>query len=203
MSKNRTKGKYKWVDKEQAFIIYCTKVGGRYPSLDDVALILKCDRTTIERISIKEDWVNRRQSAGKLASEKFAEEMQDIAKAEKYKEFEDWNLVEDVVITALATIKKAQQTYLDAPSDEAKLLAWKVLNKLSYDMLNLTTALKTAKNQKRTLLGMPTDITKGELTHDSKGSMAIQELQEMAEFIQKNYKAPPDKNDTTTTPTNT
>lgn len=202
MSKSRTQGKYKWVDKEQAFEMFCTKVGGRYLTLDEVARALGCHNVTIHKMSMRDDWVNRRQSATKMAQEKFAEEMVEIAKAEKYKEFEDWNLVEDVVVTALQTIKKAQQNYLDAPSDEAKLLAWKVLNKLSYDMLNLTTALKTAKNQKRTLLGVPTDITKGELTHDTKGSASLQELQEMAEFIQKNYKAP-DKNDTTTTPTNT
>lgn len=201
MAKKR-QGKYKWVDKNLAFETFCTKIAGRYPTLLEVSRLLGCSEKTIEVMSFKDDWVNRRESVGKKAQEKFAEEMQDIAKAERYKEFEDWNLVEDVVVTALQTVKKAQQTYLDAPSDEAKLLAWKVLNKLSYDMLNLTTALKTAKNQKRTLLGMATDITKGELLHDTKGSASLQELQEMAEFIQKNYKSP-DKNDTTTTPTNT
>lgn len=170
--------------------------------MQDVATTLNRRLDSILRLGAKEKWVERRDNAIKSAIEKFREEMADIAKAESYKEFEDWNLVEDVVVTALATIKKAQQTYLDAPSDEAKLLAWKVLNKLSYDMLNLTTSLKTAKNQKRTLLGLPTDITKGELTHDTKGSASLQELQDMAEFIQKNYKAP-DKNDIATTPTNT
>lgn len=199
----KAQGKYKWIDREEAFKLFCLKPDGRhYNAVYDVARILGCSTRVIERMCSLNDWVNRRESIGKNATEKFAEEMQDIAKAEKYKEFQDWNLVEDVVISALATIKKAQQTYLDAPSDEAKLLAWKVLNKLSYDMLNLTTALKTAKNQKRTLLGVPTDITKGELTHDTRGSASLQELQDMAEFIQKNYKAP-DKNDTTTTPTNT
>lgn len=198
----KAQGKYKWVDKDSAFTLFCTKIAGRYPTLDEVAKILGCHNVTIHKMSMRDDWVNRRESATKLAQEKFIEEMADVAKAERYKEFEDWNLVEDVVVTALQTIKKAQQTYLDAPSDEAKLLAWKVLNKLSYDMLNLTTALRTAKNGKRTLLGMATDITKGELLHDTKGSASLQELQEMAEFIQKNYKAP-DKNDITTTPTNT
>lgn len=201
MAKKR-QGKYKWIDKNQAFELFCTKIAGRYPTLLEVSKILGCTETTIEVMSFKNDWVNLRESLGKKAQEKFIEEMADVAKAERYKEFEDWNLVEDVVITALQTIKKAQQTYLDAPTDEAKLLAWKVLNKLSYDMLNLTTALRTAKNGKRTLLGMATDITKGELLHDTKGSASLQELQEMAEFIQKNYKAP-DKNDITTTPTNT
>jgi len=199
---HKAKGFYKWVDKNQAFELFCTKVGGRYPTLEDIAKQLNCHHNTIMKMSMRDKWVERRETSIKTAIEKFRDEMIDISKAESYKEFEDWNLVEDVVVTALATIKKAQATYLDAPTDEAKLLAWKVLNKLSYDMLNLTTALKTAKNQKRTLLGLPTDITKGELTHDHRGSASIQELQEMAEFIQKNYKAP-DKNDTTTTPTNT
>ena len=199
---HKRQGKYKWVDKALAFETFCTKIAGRYPTLAEVAKLMGCSDKTIEVMSFRDKWVERRESVGKKAQEKFIEEMQDVAKAERYKEFEDWNLVEDVVVTALQTIKDAQNTYLSAPTPEAKLLAWKVLNKLSYDMLNLTTALKTAKNGKRTLLGMATDITKGELLHDTKGTASLQELQEMAEFIQKNYKAP-DKNDTTTTPTNT
>lgn len=199
---HKTKGHHKWIDKVQAYTLFCTKVNGRYPTMQDVATTLNRRLDSILRLGAKEKWVERRNNAIKTAIEKFREEMVDISKAESYKEFEDWNLVEEVLITALETIKTAQQNYLEAPSPEAKLLAWKVLNKISYDMLNLTTALKTAKNQKRTLLGLPTDITKGELTHDTKSSGSLQELQDMAEFIRNNYKAP-DKNDITTTPTNT
>lgn len=199
---HKTKGHHKWIDKVQAYTLFCTKVNGRYPTMQDVATTLNRRLDSILRLGAKEKWVERRNNAIKTAIEKFREEMVDISKAESYKEFEDWNLVEEVLITALETIKTAQQNYLEAPSPEAKLLAWKVLNKLSYDMLNLTTSLKTAKNQKRTLLGLPTDITKGELTHDTKSSGSLQELQDMAEFIRNNYKAP-DKNDITTTPTNT
>lgn len=202
MSKSRTKGHHKWIDKEQAFTIYCTKVNGRYPSLDDVAVLMKCDRTTIERISSKENWVERRQIAGKNAEEKFIEEMADIAKAEKYKEFEDWNLVEDVITDALRSIRLAQTLYINETDTAKKMIYLKQLKALSYDMLNFTTALRTAKHGKRTLLGMATDITKGELLHDTKASTSLQELQEMAEFIKKNYPST-DKNDTPTTPTNT
>lgn len=197
----KRKGKYKWVDKTQAYELFCTKVNGKYPTLAELAPILGCHPDTLLRLSAKEEWVKRRESVIKNAQEKFEEEMQDIAKAEKYKEFQDWNLVEDVITTALQDIRQAQSNYLKETDPARKVLYLKVLKSLSYDMLNFTTSLKNAKHGKRTLLGMPTDITKGELLHDTKISASLQELQEMADFIKKN--TPTDKNDTTTTPTNT
>lgn len=201
MAKKR-KGLYKWVDKNRAFEVFCTKIDGKYPTLADVARFMGCSDTTIETMSFKYDWVKQRESLGKIAIEKFREEMQDIAKAEQYKEFEDWNLVEDVITDALRGLRIAQTQYLTEQDVSKKMIYLKALKQLSYDMMNFTTALKTAKNQKRTLLGMATDITKGEIMHDTKGSASLQELQEMAEFIKKNYPSP-DKNDTPTTPTNT
>lgn len=202
MAKQRTKGHHKWIDKEEAFKIFCTKENGRYLTLDEVAVKLGVHPVSIYKMSVREDWVNRKQIASKNAQEKFIEEMQDIAKAERYKEFEDWNLVEDVIIDALRMIREAQANYINEQDTAKKVLYLKVLKQLSYDMLNFTASLKNAKNGKRTLLGMATDITKGELLHDTKGSSSLQELQEMAEFIKKNYPSI-DKNDTTTTPTNT
>ena len=201
MAKQR-KGHHKWIDKDLAFQLYCTKVNGKWRTLADVARELKTTEKTIEVMSYRNDWVNRREIVGKNAQEKFLEEMADIAKAEKYKEFEDWNLVEDVITTALQNIREAQTNYINEQDTAKKVLYLKVLKSLSYDMLNFTTSLKNAKNGKRTLLGMPTDITKGELMHDTKVSASLQELQEMAEFIKKNTPSP-DKNDTPTTPTNT
>ncbi len=198
----RTKGFYKWVNKDEAFLYFCSKPNGRdYPTLDEVARHFDCHPVTIHKMSTKEKWLERRQSATKTAVAKFQAEMRDIAEAEQYKEFEDWNRVEDIVNTAMEMMRQSQQKVLQASTLEEKALAIKMLRKLSYDMFNLANVLKMAKNGKRTLLGIATEITKGEITHRGRLENApMDELMRMAQFALNNYKD--DKTSTTTPPTN-
>lgn len=198
----RTKGLYKWVNRDEAFMYFCSKPNGRdYPTLDEVAKHFDCHLTTIGKMSLRDKWVERRQSATKTAVAKFQAEMSDIAEAEQYKEFEDWNRVEDIVNTAMEMMRQSQQKVMHASTLEEKTLAIKILRKLSYDMLNLATVLKMAKHGKRTLLGIATEITKGEITHKGRLENApMDELLRMAQFALNNYKD--DKTSTTTPPTN-
>ncbi len=192
MKKNqrRTKGLYKWINKDEAFMYFCSKPNGRdYPTLDEVARYFECHPVTIHKMSMHEKWVERRQSATKTAVAKFQAEMRDIAEAEQYKEFEDWNRVEDIVNTAMEMMRQSQMSVLKATTIEEKGLAIKMLRKLSYDMFNLANVLKMAKNGKRTLLGIATEITKGEITHKGRLENApIEELTRMAQFALNNYK---------------
>lgn len=193
----KSKGLYKWVNKDEAYLYFCSKPNGRdYPTLEEVARHFNCHPVTIQKMSMREKWVDRRETATKTAVAKFQAEMRDIAEAEQYKEFEDWNRVEDIVNTAMEMIRQSQQKVLQASTIEEKTLAIKLLRKLSYDMLNLATVLKMAKHGKRTLLGIATEITKGEITHRGRLENApMDELVRMAQFALNNYK------DDTTTPT--
>lgn len=200
----KAKGLWKWINKDEAFMYFCSKPNGRdYATLEDVAKHFDCHPNTIQKMSMREKWVDRRENSIKSAVAKFQAEMRDIAEAEQYKEFEDWNRVEDIVNTAMEMMRQSQISVLHAKTIEEKALAIKMLRKLSYDMFNLANVLKMAKNGKRTLLGIATEITKGEITHRGRLENApIEELTRMAQFALNNYKDVNNNTSPTTPPTN-
>lgn len=181
-----SKGLSRRVNPDVAFEIYTTRVDSRYPTIEDVAKKMGAHPNTIYHISSRYKWAEKRAELIRQAHDRFQEEMIEITKQEKYKEFEDWNVLEDIVMEALRGLKKMQEVDRNAKDLQEKIAAMKVLKSLPLDLFNLSNALKTVKFAKRTLLGIPTDITKGELSHVVKKTLALDELEEMAQHIKKN-----------------